>query len=204
MPSSFNDITRRLDINPASRDTTNDKTLKAARGITKVGIAFEIPLLTGTNLRRKILQQINYTMTAPFKIRKIIPLYDVTTFGVASLTIRFRQGQTVHRYRLDFSQSSVVRDFIVNNTAVQASLYNGEVIQPNFCIEVWGVADIGLYSFGPFDVVTSRLRVPNTECESNYSLDIDGAVLTRADLVQPMPETLPVDYGASSVWLDNP
>jgi len=204
MATSFEDITRRLDLNPATRDTTYDKARAFGRAIKKINVGFTVPATTATNLGGCLLAQVNYTMTNPFKILRVVPKWTITNLTtLAWVAIRYRVAGVVYRYKIPYTLQSSVLGLLRAASGLQCEWYNGEVIQPNFCVEYWGLLAFGAFSLGEFDIVTSRLRLPTSPDEENYSIDIAGTVLTRANLEQPMPETMPVVYGAASQWLTN-
>jgi hypothetical protein len=210
METKFENITNRLDINPATRDTTYDKTLQKGRTIKKIPYQFVIPrtqidlVAVGVAAGGALIHQFN--LTAPINFRLLnntvaILNQDILTY--AFICIRYRIGATVVRYRLKLSGDSSFEALLDNFSGVQAPAYNGQQIKTNFAIELWTLngAQTNI-DVGPFTVTTGLLRVPYYPGEEEAEIAIADE-LDRAELDQPMPEVLPTTYGDASCWLTN-
>jgi hypothetical protein len=212
METSWQNITRRLDINKVSRDTTCDKTRGHGRTIKKIPWAFAIPAAqidataAGAAQGGCLLRQLNYTAPRAFRILSFTPaLVTQDIVNLAIVCVRYRVGTTVTRYRLRLSGDSAAEQFldIASGLPVPAPDYSGERIQPNFCIEFWSAFESdNIVDMLASTVTTNLLELPADADELARPFEYVQQ-LERTDLELPMPETLPVDYGASSTWLTN-
>lgn len=215
MPNETNwqDITRRLDITPATQtDACNHKTRARGRAITKVPYSFIIPAanidtsLTGIAQRGALVRQLNYTAPSNFKMLSWTSSLATTDISnLAIVCIRYREGGTVYRYRMHTTNETYYDDIldVATGVPVPAPLYTNQRIKANFCIEFWSSFGFGeTIDMREFTVLTNLLLLPanaNTTGTTFEKLE----QLERADLALAMPETLPVTYGASSSWLTN-
>ena len=215
MPNETNwqDITRRLDISKASvTDTCNKKERAKGRAIKKIPYIFTVPAtsfnMSITNLKQKglLLAQYNYTAPASFKLLRVDSFSsDDLVLNPPAICIRYRIGTTVYRYRLPYSNSAV-EAILLSSGRVQCPVYINQLIKANFTVEFWTGHIAGIagqqFSVPAFTVETNLLMLPDNS-DSLYDSFGTSESLTRADLSIAMPETLPVDYGASSTWLTN-
>lgn len=199
---NFENITRRLDINPASVDSTYNKTRAKGRIIGKVPYTFTVPEFSTTTTAHTggkigcLMAQYNYTFPRSFKILKTSVVYADYSNLFPTVAIKYRIGTTVYRYYLPWSNPMV---------ALPIDQYNGELIQPNFCLEYWCRLSSGFGSnyFVQEVLVTTNLLANPTSPDELYVNTAPTESLLRATLAQAMPETLPVTYVSGSSWLTN-
>jgi len=218
MPNETNwqDITRRLDINPAS--VTTDSPLHKARGkgraIKKVPWTFAIPAFTydvNTNgipegcligqynyTAPKTFRMLNYELVAPLSSAPQVPL----------VTIKWRIGTVVTRYMLPYNRSSfnIIEQW---NRKVQAPMYDRQRIPINFCIEFWThyltyqiPAFARIVTMLDSDITTGLLALPASSDSLSETFDISENI-ARTELVSTFPEALPTVTTENSSWITN-
>jgi len=218
MPNETNwqDITRRLDINPASvtTDSPLHKERTKGRAIKKVNWTFDIPAFTYDINANGILEgcligQYNYTAPRAFRMLNYAlgaPLSAATQ--VPLVTIKWRVGAVVTRYMLPYDRSSfnIIEQF---NRKVQAPMYDRQRIPANFSIEFWThylnyqiPAFARIVSVEDSTMVTSLLALPASSDTLSETFDI-AENLARATLVSTFPEALPTVTTDNSSWLTN-
>lgn len=213
MESSWQNITRRLDINQVERDTTYDKSRTKGRAIRKVPLVFTIPAqtLTGAWKYKTLIHQMNCTASRAFKIINIENTYDNEQGIVPScvMCIRYRVGGTVYRYRIGPSNVNAVAEALVGDalkSAVQTTVYAGQTIQPNFVIEWWHAQAFNFFNIktSTLNITTNRLALPADADELNSDvLTTDATQVERDEITVALPEAIPTTYPASSQWLTN-
>jgi hypothetical protein len=212
--TNWQNITRRLDINQASRDSTYDKTRGHGRTIKKVPWAFTIPAFTYNVNANSIpegclLAQYNYTAPKAFRLlRAVIQTPQSAAPQVPLVCIKWRVGDIVHRYMLPYVYSSfnIVEQ---HNRKVQAPLYDEQRIPANFCIEFWThylIYQIPFFArivtIEDSSMTTNLLELPDDADETEETFDI-AEILPRADLVSTFDEALPTVTVSNSSWLTN-
>lgn len=217
MSSSWENITRRLDLNKSSRDTTYDKEHLGGRNIKKIPYTFTIPSitinpitdlglpLTFLDVGGILIAQFNYTAPKAFRVLETVVRpnrLDTVAANPVIPTIRFRVGTTVVRYQ--FSISASVGELQRRRLKLFCPLYRGEKIQPNFTIEYYLITfaeDISTV-YAETQLTTSLLALPNNADE--LSVDIPCLeTVKRNEIDVALPEALPTPYVASSYWLTN-
>lgn len=160
-----------------------------------------------------IINQYNFTVVGKFTLWKIPVKPWKCSFLMA---IKFRRGSNVTRYRLfdNVNCGGAIRE--------NYTMYVNELIEPNFCIELWSAdsakelddaitfaqnnklavpvaADVENYA-GTFTLQTSLVRVPTNLRESGsteLSVGSDaGSQLISIDTLLPIDTTI-------GAWLDN-
>lgn len=207
MASSFDRVVKYLDLRRASKDTTeNTKPLTLVRGrvIKKLQDTLTLPAHT-YNIGQvfgypvpRLLFQYNVTVGYEFSLTYIAGAY--TKFG--QLYVKWREGTTVFRYRLNVDDPLIVSP---DRLAQQNVLYTNQRIKSNCVFEFWltsttPTAPMGLTS--PLILKLSRLRNPVTADDLGSNANAAEA-LEIADLGVAIPEDLPYNQ-ANIAWLDNP
>jgi len=212
MSSSFANITRRLDITPATVDTTYDKTRSISRAIKKLAYTFVVPatyeeLAAPIAVEGCLVQQFNFTAPNYFRLMQHnINLTLPISLHLPLVTVKFRVGTVVTRYIL---RDTLNGSAVYNNRKVQAPLYNQEVIAPNFVIEFWSQKNNYTPSiFGSkintadSTFTTNLLEIPTSVDELSSPIELSSR-LSRAELAVALPEALPTVYPATNNWLNN-
>jgi len=214
MPNETNwqDITRRLDLNPASVTAScQNKERGKGRAIRKVNYEFIIP---GVNINLgaigvysygALFHQFNYTAPRNFRILSWTPGQATSNLvNLAVVCVRYRIGTTVHRYRLTVTNDTATEALLDNFFAVvQAPRYNGELIRANFSVELWSYFAGGQpVILQDMIVTTGLLALPSSSDTVKESIELQQT-MNRAALALPMPENLPVTYDVGSQWLTN-
>lgn len=207
--ASFERVVKYLDLRKASKDTTqNTKPLTLYRGrcIKKLNIAFVVPAFNAPNPGYATLfRQYNYTATKDFYVFDVYG-YNPTIL-VYAMCIKYRVGNTVYRYRLPVTNNSVSIALYepLLAGAVQAPMYNNEVIKANFCIEFWSSAfPAAIVALAPYYIKTNLIRNPVSASEVSDVIGWSVAeTMARADLDVAFPEDLPTPYASGSAWLTN-
>jgi len=215
MPNETNwqDITRRLDITPATQtDACNHKTRARGRAISKIPWTFTIPSITFTpnvigSLRvGTLVAQFNYTAPSAFRILTPAIALQSSSTNLLVACVRYRVGTTVTRYQLRYQPKSSELDEQTRRLCrVFCALYDGDRIQPNFTIELWAglVTAAGAATTTAEQVITTNiLAIPDNADQLTDSFGISEN-LSRLDLDSAFPEALPTVYGDSSTWLTN-
>lgn len=213
MPNETNwqDITRRLDITPATQtDACNHKTRARGRAIKKINYEFTVPAVNinltaeGVNSYGCLFHQFNYTAPQSFRILAWTSAQATLNLNnLALVCVRWRAGNVAHRYRLMVTKDSQTETLLDNFYAVvRAPRYNGERIGANFSIELWSYFSGGTVILNDMVVTTGILAIPNNADSRVQEIELANTV-TRAQLDEPMPETLPIVYTPNSQWLTN-
>jgi hypothetical protein len=91
----------------------------------------------------EIARQYQYTATGRFALLQGIQKPAFATEDVAfSLAIKYRVGETVYRYKLWEHDNDAI-------SGITWNLYNGEIIKPNFCLEIWTLMPRNLLGDNP-------------------------------------------------------
>lgn len=215
MPNETNwqDITRRLDINEASvTDTCYPKARSKGRAIKKIGREFTIPSLTynplainpamffsSNSINGTLITQFNYVAPANFKLLKFSINYPSASNAIGYY-IRYREGNTIYRYRLP-SLYSIFTDY----PSVQAEPYVAQLIKKNFTVEVWaGYVTLAFITTTPAaqTITTNLLSIP-ANSDSIIDEFAEPDEYTRAEQASTFPEVLPTVYGPNVQWLTN-
>lgn len=213
MNTTFENVTRRLDKNLATQDTTYDKSRLFGRDIKKIPYVVVVPTFSmvagdvGISVPYSdhkfagcMAIQYNYTAPRSFKFLKYkLDAAAPKTFRTPVVSVRYRVGTTVTRYK--FPEFQYIDDYYDN---INCAFYSGQLIQPNFCIEFWtGYTDNSFpLAFNKRRLTTNLLKVPSSVDEKEILIET-VEIVPRLTLQKLMPETLPVVYGASSSWLTN-
>lgn len=200
METSWQNITRRLDLNKVEKDTTYAKSRAKGRCIKKVGTNLIIPAVTynmDDRIQGLYIGQYNYTASSAFKILNVVTPVRLDGNDIASFYIRYRVGQTTYRYAL-FNSGLL--------NVVGSALYQQERILPNFVIEIWlGLAPAGPEvdtSYSQTTMQLNTLRLPTDADDMGSDLEPVSSVF-RDDLLVAFPEDLPTTYNEACQWLDN-
>lgn len=215
MPNETNwqDITRRLDITPATQtDACNHKTRARGRAIGKIPWKFNIPavsveplavvpsVFSGNEMNGCLIAQFNYTAPSNFKLLDGRVITQTSSAANESVyAISYRVGTTVYRYRLPNRYTELLALY-----HLQAPVYFNQLIKANFKIEVWaGFVGTILPIESPANTLTTNLLItPDNSDETSDSFD-PLVEMARADLDSDFPEALPTVYGDDSSWLTN-
>lgn len=226
METSWQNITRRLDINKVSRDTTYDKTRGKGRIIKKIGQQFVVPAYSvAWNTvyppeiwPARIVAQYGFTASGPFRLLNAGTYWEDTTLTrFARLAVRWREGEVGHRYAL--TKLKLTESFDTTTWSSpdncdplpNVEQYTNQRIGAEFVIEVWthrfyGVgangAPIGLLR--DITYANNKLVIPADMDEQQTEFAVSETLHdTEADgLAQPAAEeTLPVDY--TGAWNSN-
>ena len=140
-----------------------------------------------------ITRQYNYTIAERTSFPKI-PL-ELATRNFC-LCIRYRVGGVVTRYKLN----SGVGEFLF------VDLYDGQIIEKNFVLEVWTTNGEDILSNADEIVIdTSIMHFPTGDPLDNNSAAADEGELA-ADLFGALPfdgTSEPVGIGSDSAWITN-
>jgi hypothetical protein len=213
METSWQNITRRLDINQVSRDTTYDKTRGKGRNITKVGWNFVVPAYTVaySTIGPRIIVQYDYTAPSAFRILNY-PTIAMTSTQLYrySVAIRYREGTTSHRWRLTKFDTSAANQGYPSTESLCSQghpQYAGERILPNFTVEVWinFGTDMPPFAFPkglPVDITlqTNLLKLPDSVNDVGSELPL---LTTYTNFGAAFPENYPMSYPAGTEGPDN-
>lgn len=208
---SFSQITKYLDYIRGSRNTSRDKSRGKARSIKKLNYVFTLDAVTlDPVVKATLLQQVNFIMPAEFSIIKIEQGTEIIA-RPAVMCIRYRVGSTVYRYRLpsyaDPSNNAIADAALPFTESVQAPVYAGQTIQPNFCIEYWGFyTGSGVLNSrcASWQYTTSLLVNPSTPEQTSPIIYTTGTVVDRSALVVTLTdEPIPTTYNTAEQWLNN-
>lgn len=146
---------------------------KAVR-IDRVKSVLTIPSFSLTGIVWKgaseIVQQFNYSAASKFYLTSELVIPDNANFGLA---IRYRVGEEVTRYKL----------FDIAGFELQADLYDGQVILPNFVIEVYNLADETTADLDADVTVDSSIRTVPTNVRNMEDITLgDPITVTYAEL----------------------
>jgi hypothetical protein len=223
MPNETNwqDITRRLDINPASVTTDSPLSKNRGRGraIAKVPTRLVIPSITFSAVLdfglplysfqpSVILAQFNYSHTADFRLlHPVFPLLTSMT-PVPFMCIRYRVGGTVYRYLIPCSSASPgLSALFMQQIRLSCPLYAGQLIKKHCVIECYILTGISAANYNTYPELffeTNRLNLPSSSDE--VFVDINPTVtLLRSDMtVAIVPtEAIPTTYNDNISWLTN-
>lgn len=213
--TAFENITRRLDINPATRDTTHDKSRGKGRAIKKVNARIIVPSLTFNPvtdlglpagiLPGVLVAQFNYTLPSAFRLLTKQLLPEVSGSNDYIACIRYREGTTVTRYVMRAAAPSAALDAtLLNRLRIVAPFYENERLLPNFSIEYYTrflVFDQSVTT-DELALETNLLSLPANVDQTSVDYECEES-LVRTDLAVALDETLPTTYVASSYWLNN-
>lgn len=211
LESQFENITRRLDLNKASRDTTYDKSRGRSRVIKKVGYDIYLPSVTFNHdnlglVYGMYVMQLNYTMPFNFRIINMSnKFYSAVGF---TLCIRWHNGNETFRYLLRHPSDVDAQEF-VTYCPVVAPLYTTQMIGANFSFEIWtGTNNMPVDN----DIVTNaitfntnRLRLPTSPddvASTNEVIESADRDFLAINLI-PGPEPIPTTYPNLGPWLPN-
>lgn len=217
METSWQNITRRLDINQASRDTTYDKTRSAGRIIKKVPYKIVIPSVTYNPVTDfglpagygsfavfgSLLATFHFTAPSAFRLLSpIIP--DTSATNRVLIAISYRVGTTVTRYQIrNLSASRINDDTMRLLMKVACPLYTNQRIQPNFSIEYYSLNITNVSTTQPeVRLTTSLLKIPTDMDELSDTIECSQTVL-RNEIAQAFPESIPTTYTQDTTWITN-
>lgn len=208
---NFQQITKYLDYVRGSRNTSRDKSRGVARPIEKLHYGFTLDAVTlDPVVKATLLQQVNFTMPAAFSILKVEQGSEIVA-RPAVMCIRYREGSTVYRYRLpsyaDPSTNALADAALPFTESVQAPVYAGQIIKPNFCVEYWGFyTGSGVLNSrcASWRYTTSLIVNPTTPDQVSPIIYTTGTVVDRSALVVTLaPEPIPTTYNTAEQWLTN-
>lgn len=197
-----------LDLQRALKDTACGSNAKwdvvnPVRDIKKLNTSFVVPyfLLVDQSVTNTsyICRQFNYTMAQRFTM----PLFKPNdTFGLffCFLTIRFRVGTQVFRYIIgNYKNALFTWDFCPE--------YAGQVIEKNFCVEMWTskvIPNVVVDVTNPNNLVfnTSILSVPTGACSGAPQVQ-PLQVVPQSSLFNPFPSDNPALFNDAGPWLTN-
>ena len=216
METSWQNITRRLDIEQVSRDTTFDKTKAKGRGLAKIPYTFVIPSITftpsaqgianGLTSKGALIAQFNYT--APRAFRLIAPVFNPSGSSNTAIVlpaIRYRVGGTVYRYQIRSTAASTVSDEqLRRDFRTVADIYTNQLIKPNFSIEYYLVfSSINLSSTQLSTTITTNLLAIPTDADALSESFDEPVSVQRSTIHNAFPEPIPTSYVEASYWLNN-
>lgn len=183
-----------LDLQRALKDTSANvkwDTVNPARDIHKLRAAFVIPAfaLENTEITNTsyICQQFNYTMAQRFTIAPF-PKGVSSNLFYCFIAIRYRIGTQVFRYNLTNINDILFPVNFSHN-------YTGQVIEKNFCVEVWTEKVIDN---------TTRTVLNTSNLLINTSiLSVPAGACSTVPQVQPL-QTVPISSLFNSFPSDNP
>jgi len=218
METSWQNITRRLDIEQVSRDTTFDKTKAKGRGLAKIPLKLNLPAITFTpsaigiatanpSNRGFLIAQFNFTVPSVFRILDaFISVPSTVAANRVQVMLRYRDGLNVYRYACRTTITTSVNDSTqLNFFKTNAAFYAKQALQPNFTVEYYsrGMTSVNSSTtLAAVQLTTSLLNIPTDTDELYTTLDPEEVVL-RGDIDEAFPEPLPTTYPTSSQWLDN-
>lgn len=183
-------------------------TLTKSRPIQRIPVCIVLPAFSYTidnipELIGGLLFQYNFTNPGgSFYITKVDPVTAPQGF----LTVKWRVGSTVHRYKLT-PGLFISAHPNGGKMSFEPEDYSNQKVPANCVFEWWlnilpGYSEpIGLEN--AFRVTTGLLALPTTPDELSVDLPITQTVLGRPDLGTPLPANLPFD-NTNIAWLDNP
>lgn len=225
--SDFNDNLKHLDILPATEcpDGLSPKRISRrpsvihsnVRAIKKLKYQITIPatglvpIAAGHN-QAFIAIQYNYSATKEFRVAGLTSRFPPAQCVIC---IRYRIGTEVTRYYLGLenvleagppSGPSGPNPLLPGATIFKAQHYTGQVIKPNFVIELWAFPLIRRLAeffaiFEPIVLNTSLLINPSDVNQS--SANLATGVMIKDELYHLLPEVIPTPYGTDSAWLTN-
>lgn len=117
--------------------------------------------------------------------------------GVITITIRYRVGNVVTRYKLYESTT-------LKRTIVFCPWYTGQLILSNFVIEIWQIDRPTHLSIvtNPFVLNTGIIYIPTNDEDAGPTIG-PSAIIDYPALTDALPETLPITPAANGPWLTN-
>lgn len=224
MSDLFDNITTRMDIRKSSVDTTYDKDRSKSRAIKKVPYTVVVPstniwpylVASGNYSNGAMFAQFNYTAPSAFRFLDAVVQGALSQYTWQYLIcIKYRINQTVYRYSLPFTATSL-QTFI----KVQATPYTNQLIKANFSIELYhgSIGHPFLGSVTPELTFNTNLLTPPVNVNETTESIALQQTLVRYELVGPidnptavnagtlctiLPDVLPDVYDAGVVWLSN-
>ena len=216
METSWQNITRRLDIVQATRDTTFDKTKAKGRGLAKIPYRFTVPsirynptdlgLPTGFGSLAVIGSLIaTFHFTAPSNFRLLHPIIPSTgATNRVLIAISYREGTTVTRYQIRNLPASIINDDIMRVfMKVACPVYTNQLIKANFSIEYYSLNLTNVTTTQPaINLDTNLLAIPADTDELYVDIPCLETVM-RTDIDEAFPEPIPTAYDQSTTWITN-
>lgn len=218
--SNFTSVIKYLDLDRSSKDETiNTKplTLDRSRAIKKVQDTVTIPAHFYTfaqlpaNYVGRMLFQYNVTVGYPFSF-VVEPMHLANRVFGGSMFIKWREGNTVYRYRINAGGAiAVVQQFGQPNTQLFSWFgtnndYTNQFVGSNCCFEFWLANVTPFFAFiglkEPLTIRLTKLRNPSDPDDLGISVGNISGVLQIADLGVNLPEALPYNQ-ANQAWLTN-
>lgn len=203
--SEFSDIVKQLSITPVIKDTVENTKPLSTTPVVAVGLVGQqiiVPAITftavGTYQVPQIVGQFNYTVPAQFRIINFGALVaKAASVSGCIICIRYRVGGTVFRYQLTGSP--------INTSIVPSIMYSGQLILPNFVIEIWQTTASTTFGIvNALTLTTSIIRNPLSS--EDLQLDSLGysTQVTLTNLQAAInPEALPTTYNTLGSWITN-
>ena len=216
METPWQNITRRIDISPATIDRTKDKERQKGRVLGRIPYVIQLPAIDFIPFdvidvndplsRGLIAMQFNGTAPLSFKLEQPqIKNYSLPIGDIVSLYIRYRVGETIYRYRLPY-QDADMEFYAQQHEFVQCPTYTQQSIGKYFSIEV--IFGEILNEFVPIQIpaqafTISANKIPDTPDQHFEDIVLASYSRTSLTTVVNLNEPIPTPYPAAMSWLSN-